>query len=399
LVVLTLNISQIFNIEKANAVEKSFLLVAVIIMVLRGRIIVPALACAAFIAFATLISAMATNFPYFDWDIYSRSLTSLVTTLLFLVAIPKREDSEFGLILFAWLPIAQLFIGLLYQGAFGIPIFKPDPLTFSVRLAATTAPAFYAPLCAAGAFAAVFLGDFRNRLYLLLVPVNAVLLLLTAARMPMLVFVLCCGAGLALSFRGRYTLKLVVLVSATVFAGLIGAIFADQMLARFSTGTLSGREFMWRFLYQLSDQYPTFGIGLGHHAIAVPREVKLITNTIAAHNEYLRLLVETGWVGSTFMAIGAIGLFAAIWSTREIHYSRIFLVAVLAFAVYTVTDNTLARYEANAVLVVALFGCSMMSQAGAPKPQRVAARTGGRYRPPRRRLPQTASPTIKVNET
>jgi hypothetical protein len=361
LLVLSLNISEMFNVEKANAIEKGLLLIAAIILMLRGRIIWSAFAWAIFIAFSTLISAAFTSYVNFDWIVYLRGLVSLITTLLFFVTIPTSEDGDFMLLCFIFLPLSQVAISAFYQAKFGISMFRTDGLTQELRLAGTSGPAFLSPLAAAGAFAAVFLADFKNRLYLLMVPVNAVILLLTAARMPALVFAVCCGSALLFCFRGQIAMKFFIFLGGSLAVGLLGAIFSDRIIERFESGSLSGREILWNYLRRIADLYPWFGVGLGHQPTIMPHSTLVYNPTIAAHDEYLRLLVEVGWCGSILMILGGFALFYAIWSSRRMAYNPIMLFAVIAFAIYSFTDNTISRYEANALLVVALAGCFRMT--------------------------------------
>jgi len=362
LLALVLNIGEIFNLERANAIEKSLLLLAAFTLLLRGRIAWSVVTCVVFVLLSTLISAVFTVYSGFAWDIYFRSLASLAAALLFLVVIPSRSDSEFILLTFVFLPVFEIAVSALYQIRFGISMFRVDGLLGDMRLAGTTHPAFLAPLAVAGAFAAVFLADLKNKLYLVMTVVNGIILLLTAARMPALVFTLCCGSALIFCFQGQHSMRLFILLTGPIAASIVGLIFSERIMARLEYGSLSGREVLWNYLRNVSDHYPAFGIGLGHQSTIMGHETMVLNPTIAAHNEYIRLLVEVGWIGSALMIFAGVALFTAIWSSRWISYNPIFLVSVIAFAIYSYTDNTLSRFEANAILIVALIGCATVHQ-------------------------------------
>jgi O-antigen ligase len=80
------------------------------------------------------------------------------------------------------------------------------------------------------------------------------------------------------------------------------------------------------------------------------------TATFAAHNEYLRLTVETGYVGITIIMGLLLALFAYIFITRKNCQNPVYLTIVASFFVYSYTDNVISS---NTSIFVLFMACSM----------------------------------------
>ena len=108
-------------------------------------------------------------------------------------------------------------------------------------------------------------------------------------------------------------------------------------------GNLSGRERLWPLFEAATEGAPWFGWGIGAGNIVIPpgSAVAKLLRTWAAHNEYLRIRVEGGWIG--------LGLLIAMFTTWVIvrtaplaHSDRwIMRFVFLAFAAHAITDNVL----------------------------------------------------------
>jgi O-antigen ligase len=146
------------------------------------------------------------------------------------------------------------------------------------------------------------------------------------------------------------------------------------LLARFVSNSLSGRELIWASLRDVADAYPVFGIGLGHQILVVPAQVTKITTTIAAHDEYLRLSVELGYVGAFVVVSCLVGICALIWCSRRVRGHLVFLSAAVTFFIYCNSDNAISSAVTPFIIVIASFAFpSLNSRAANP-----AARHGQR---------------------
>jgi O-antigen ligase len=108
-------------------------------------------------------------------------------------------------------------------------------------------------------------------------------------------------------------------------------------------GNLSGRELLWPAFRQAAASSPWFGWGVGAGNAIIPADSEL-ARTIqswAAHNEYLRVSVEGGEIGSALL-IGLCLLWVVRHTWRLVPTDRtIVRLAFLAFAVHAYTDNVL----------------------------------------------------------
>ncbi|MBI4538213.1 MAG: O-antigen ligase family protein [Gemmatimonadetes bacterium] len=110
-----------------------------------------------------------------------------------------------------------------------------------------------------------------------------------------------------------------------------------------------GRELFWPMIFQAFTTSPMFGLGLGSTTAMLtanfPRESGLVV-----HNEYLRLLAETGLVGSGLFALAVMGWGIAIVRAGAARSPVVWefalpaLGGLLAWAVIAITDNPFDYY-------------------------------------------------------
>src|SRR5262249_14775469 len=158
-----------------------------------------------------------------------------------------------------------------------------------------------------------------------------------------LVALLVWGAAFLSGFKERLQLKTYLILGGLVAVPAALAIVGEFLLTRALSYDEKSRDVMRRFLEHYVDAYPDFGIGLGHQYTIVTRELTVQIGAVAAHNEYLKYLVELGWIGGLLFALGWIWLFAATWRSSIMVRGLLYLICVLAFCLYSATDNTLVR--------------------------------------------------------
>jgi hypothetical protein len=375
--VLTLNISVVFNVEKANPVEKAFMLAAAVAILMRGKIDRTLVAPALLIFLATLVSALFTGYPHFSWDTYARQLVNLASLLVFLVTIPLTKDRDDLFRVLAFIPLAQVAVGICYAALGLQPLFYMDSSIGVPRLAGATIPAFLAGFAVVGGLAALFYADIKDKpRYLWLVALNGFILLLTAARMATLVAIITWGAAFIFGFRRQYRLKFYLAIAGVVLAPVMLALFGEQLVARALSFDEKSRDVMRYFLEHYAEAYPDFGIGLGHQYTIISRDLIVRIGAVAAHNEYLKYLVELGWVGGGLFALGWAWLFVATWGSRINTRRTVYLLCVVAFLIYSATDNTLVRNELSFLIVVAAYGArlALAARAASRKPDKLAHR-------------------------
>lgn len=241
-------------------------------------------------------------------------------------------------------------------GALGVrPLFTGQT---GLRLAGPGHPAFLAGFAMAGIWAsllALLLGGRRRDIALL--GVNFAILALTGARGPLaiasVVTVLALVFAPAPAFPPPRRAALLVTAGLALVAmvalseeargiRLLGILRGDE-------AGLSGRDLIWPIFRDARDASPWVGWGVGAGKVLVAEDDPLarLLGTTAAHNEYLRIGVDGGWLGLALL----VTMFVAWtwWHTRRLSPTeRVVLRLVMAgFAVHAYTDNVLIATTAS----------------------------------------------------
>ena len=164
------------------------------------------------------------------------------------------------------------------------------------------------------------------------------------------------ATGIAfLSRRGRLTfLRFAALLGVM---GLVGYVAVTQIAVvreRFTVGdqavqfqgtglNTSGRLRLWSATWHAIPEHPWIGHGPGQAQYFIGRRFVTIDHP---HNEYLRLLYDTGWIGLVLWSLGMLLLLRGCWRRtrkattpvrRGVHLAGV--LAILDFLLGSVTDN------------------------------------------------------------
>ena len=352
-----------FGVEAAPLVSKVFLLFAALFLFFSGRLAEGNLLLGVLVIAIVCASAIATDYPYFEWSVFLFSLNQIVTLFVFLSVRPSLGQMLSVLKIIAWAPAFSLFIGMCYEIVGVGSLFGIDGMTDALRLQGSTIPAFLAGVTLSAAFSSMLLYYLdNNKKFVFLLFFNFAVILLTAARMPIFL----CGVILVVSFLvlDKGGIKKKIAFGAAFFGSSVIFLmfFGQAIFARFGSESSSGRDVLWEYFSGLIDDYWNFGIGFGHSISAVPPEVTvLVGGASAAHNEYLRIAVEIGvvqaWVFYALLAVMLIGLGGEIKGpVRLVYYS-----ACLLFFVFCYTDNSISTPVDYPLLLVAFYGASLLS--------------------------------------
>jgi len=220
------------------------------------------------------------------------------------------------------------------------------------RLAGLGHPAFLASFCLAAIYACLIelYREGQSR-WMILLGVNFVILLLTGARAPMAYAVAVTGLTLVFVHSDAFPRRcrvLPVLLAASlvplvlVLAGYLTEVRLFNLLGS-EAGNLSGRELLWPPFQRAAAASPWlgWGVGAGNAIIPPDSELALTIQSWAAHNEYLRMLVEGGQIGRGLLIV----LFV-VWVVRHTRAlcrtdRAIMRLVFLAFAAHAYTDNVL----------------------------------------------------------
>jgi len=257
-------------------------------------------------------------------------------------------------------PLWAVAAGILLQAAGLHPLY--DTAAGSFRLTAGGE----APFLGGFALIAIYAGLMEflrstSRREFWLIAVNFFILVLTGARAPLALALLLAAAAFLLpnphfSARGRmiFLAGVGALVSlAFMFISSLGFVRVISLAQSGEATNLSHRGLTWPYFLAAIHASPWVGWGLGAGKVVIPVTGKLSTaiGTNAAHNEFLRIGAEGGFVGLALLAI-----MMAAWAWRG---SRIMPVperwlmrlVFVAFAVHSWTDNTLIATTSSILFI------------------------------------------------
>ncbi len=362
----------IVNLGRINPILKSTILLAALIYVFTRpvdkRVLVLLAVC------LTMVVGLGalTSYPRFQWSILLGALNQILVPYLLLAGEPTEKDRSFFLKLSVWLAPIASGLGFAYAA---LGLYNPFPIEYATgepRFAGTLNPAFLGGLATIGMFACFKLMERGSKAYAGMFIFNFVCLILSAGRMNLFVmvftFVLSLLLSNVISRNAKIQLSLAGAVASLVLVPLVWLRYAD----RFTKSGDNGRDFMWDWLHSMSDRYPNFGIGFGHQFWSTPPELLAHFSSAAAHNDYLRLLVELGWFG----VFAFYGLFIVtvlvVWSSKVGRRDYSIIVTLAGFLLLSSTDNALATTCYFTLIITAV----MAAQPRVKKSVRAGVRRG-----------------------
>jgi O-antigen ligase len=278
-----------------------------------------------------------------------RSAIGSITPFAFCFCRAPRSWAEAVVRATKWCPVVAVAACLPLAAAGIRPLFVESG---GARLAGLGHPAFLASVCLPAMYACLIqLYREGRRGDLLLLIVNGLLLVLTGARAPLFYAVAVTGLSLicirstVFAASDRLMLILAALAVLPVLAVLAGDLENIRLFKVVvnETTNLSGRGLLWPSFEDAAARSPWFGwgVGAGNAVISPDSLVAQTLRTRAAHNEYLRIIVEGGWLGRGLLIALFVGW--VIVHTRELRPSDrlIMRLAFIALAGHAFTDNVL----------------------------------------------------------
>ncbi|QPB22384.1 hypothetical protein [Rhizobium sp. 007] len=343
---------------KANPIEKAILAIACLFLLRCHPPKRSSIALFFSIMIITLLSAVMTDYVGFSWGTYASGLISLAVPMMFLMCSPPPRTKRFILQWILALPFLYLGFGVLLQLAGIREIMRADFLGVT-RLSGSTQAAYLSAASAAGVLAAIVLGSKTGNLrYYLWAAICAGVCALAGGRMAFAIMLLNALPLFYFGSRGNATFKFIA-TYVGAFLAIVGLFFvSNTIIARFSSGSESGRDLIREFLEDIAASYSQWGVGLGHQYIIFPEDLTLKVATVAAHDEYLRFAVELGSVLSVvFFCLLALLLF--IRANQSVVTNRWgYWIAGLSLFIYSMTDNAFSAAPIFFLVLVGIYGCS-----------------------------------------
>lgn len=350
-----LNFEKVFGVEQAILFSKSMLLLSAIVATATRKRIAISFSLSLTALFLVFITALLSRFTDFEWSNWFRALNNVIVPFFLLSIIPNENDRDSLLHILAWAPVVSVAAGIIYQLTGRSTLFGSDNLNGGERLQGSLIPAFLGGVALTGALASLILMRCRDNRFLGLAIGDLLILLMTAARTPIVLAIAICGYFFFFETHIARIKKVaafaLLLVGGAAFLATIGHVIAE----RFSSGNMSGRDVLWRYLYTVIDRYWDFGVGLGHVGFTVPHAVSILVGGIVApHNEFIRLSVELGIVGaSCYFVIYAL-IVLNVWSRAHAGGALVLLTGV-GFLLLCYTDNAFLTPTYYPILFAASF--------------------------------------------
>lgn len=216
----------------------------------------------------------------------------------------------------------------------------------------------------------------RKRSYItapILTGLALVFLFMTASKASIGLVFLAAGVGVlfVLSHDNPELRKVLLIVSACLLFGLVLAVDSNWLavIAWFEDpSSLTGRVQIWPVLLDYASDHPLFGSGygsfwgIGSSSPIFERTSTWVTILRQAHNGYIDLLIQTGWIG-LLLAVAVLVVYPAyILFTQKVLAppSRWLIGAVLSFCWMHDTLETSLFDRAHPVWVIALIFYSLL---------------------------------------
>lgn len=347
---------------------------------------------AAIIILAGLTFIAATPYPGLTPMQTLKSFVGLALPFFFFNLRLQKKWLDPHLTVIAFFPIISIAVGFLGEMAglrdsdghyWGMITHE---FTGAIRLAGINIPAYLAFFTYISFFVCLYKAiALKQRSFYVLGGIALATIILTGTRTPSVCAIVM--AGITIFFSSgrdlRGSSKFIVTVLGVSFLAAILAYYWPDLQARMASNSseagtainTSGRAGMWDYLLGIWDVNQMFGRGLGTGAIALLGVVNQPTFAKAAHNEYIRLLVDGGIVGLIVYVLGVVMLLfqEGRYLTRTQGVSIVAL--FVSFALYSFTDNTISSppsivlfYAVALVMAKARF--ERLEQAERPAPMR-----------------------------
>lgn len=264
------------------------------------------------------------------------TLTTLITGIIsFSIAFDSKSEI---LILksFTIIPALSSFLGVCFQVVGMYQVFVDGRFGGASNKNTLALFALY------GVISSVFLKEkfgYNTNKWIL---INFLLLSSTVSRVEIftaVVFLLPDIKQLLKNFFKNGNIFIAIIISSPLIF-LIGYFLISSVIQRtFIDGSIntSGRDVAWNSILSMNRD-KIFGNGLG----TLYRESDL-THFKAAHNEYLRTFVETGWVGLILTIILLITIFALVILKQNVFKLRLLLM-ILGYMIQSYYNNTMISF-------------------------------------------------------
>lgn len=292
--------------------------------------------------FGTILANFTNTYTFSD------NITAVISTVLgFLIICVNwpTDDKEEILKRISFIPICSIIIGIIIIPLNIVPFFSRAG---NVGLGGASMATNLSFFCISAIMAALSVYKINSNVkYRLLAYINFLILLLTLTRGGIL-------AGFIMIFPdiikwlketpksfNKFIITLLIIGISIVPVMHIAELLLERS---FTNGEFnsSGRFEAWSYMIDIVDN-KYIGNGFGFLKTATGGTLDRGFN--AAHNEYIRIYLETGYIGLILHTILFGISFKTILAEQKIFTKKTIYFFILAFLVYSFTDNTITNYR------------------------------------------------------
>jgi hypothetical protein len=261
---------------------------------------------------------------------------------------PKHADKY--LLSISSMAIINLILGILLFIA-GVRSFYYFEYTGAFRLAGSSIAAHLAMLAFVGVGVAMGEVGRGKKWYMWIALINFSILILTGTRGAtfgaILIFLPYGFDQLKKILRGKTTLyfAILIIISVVITAYAVPALATRTLSTLRFSGQIntSGRIQAWTFFIEEGMANPLFGRGLGAGTVANQGQVHSAFSV--PHNEFIRLFIDGGIIGTIIVVICFFMIFRRIIRQMEPGTRHYMTWLVLGFSLYSFFDNTLSTTQ------------------------------------------------------
>lgn len=282
-------------------------------------------------------------------DLFSSIFSLVVPAFIFSFTFKIKSISF--LKVFVYAPLFVLILGYIYSLTFGRPIFREE-FNSVFRLQGASVPAHYGMICFFGIFSSIlliFCFEKKRVFTYLFLFLNFIILYLTGARTALF-----CSVFVVILFFlkfSRFPIFFKIFGSfLTILLSLVFLVLQGQRSLVSNDNeeliNTSGRTEAWDFFFSKFLENPIYGFGAGNSSQFVRNSD--IEFFVTPHNEYLRLLLEGGLVGSFILLLLILprlfnGIKTKFKSLNKLEYSL--FVLYVNVLIFSITDNTFSTFQ------------------------------------------------------
>lgn len=368
-VIFIANIGYVFGFSSANAITKAVFSIASIMCILTRKSSPSIIILMSISLFMILFLGYFTEYPGFSWSTLFLSLNQVIIVYCFLAYNPSKKDCDSFMLTASLLPIASVLLGIVYDVLGVYSLWAVEWATGAKRFNGSLIPSFLSGLAMCGVFAALQFAVRGRPSFYIIAGINFIILILAGGRMPLAVTLLACGTSIAFGQGIPSKTKIFSIVGGLFSILIIFASTGSVMIERFSNSGDSGRHLLWDYTMGLANKYPYTGIGWGHQFPSVPTSIINQTASAAAHNDYIRLMAELGFVGMGLF-YGLLTIAVLIASKKSGRFDFSVFAAYLGFLILSYTDNALATPSHFPIVILAyLTSCRFGGQVSQVRPR------------------------------